>query len=79
MPGLCGFEVCKRIKEDERYQNIPIVLVTGEISKEDHIKGFEAGAEDFIEKPFDPMELLTRVNMLLKMKTPSDNLGSAYA
>jgi DNA-binding response OmpR family regulator len=79
MPGLCGFEVCKRIKENERYQNIPIVLVTGETSKEDHIKGFEAGAEDFIEKPFDPMELLTRVNMLLKMKTPSDNLGSAYA
>lgn len=78
MPGLSGFEVCKRIKEDERYQNIPVVLVTGLTSKEDRIKGLEAGAEGFIEKPFEQTELLTRVNMLLKMKNPHDNLDFTY-
>lgn len=79
MPGLCGFEVCKKIKDDERHKNIPVMLVTGEISKEDHLKGFEAGAADFIEKPFDPMNLLIRVNMLLNMKSPLNNLSSACA
>ena len=78
MPGLCGFEVCKRIKDDERHQNIPVVMVTGLTSKEERIKGIEAGAEDFISKPFDQTELLTRVDMLLKMKNPHDNLDSAY-
>jgi len=74
MPGLSGFEVCKKIKDDERHKNIPVILVTGETSKEDHLKGFEAGAEDFIEKPFEPTDLLTRVNMLLNRKNPLDNL-----
>ena len=78
MPVLNGFEVCKRIKDDERYQNIPVVLVTGLTSKEERIEGIEAGAEDFISKPFDQTELLTRIKMLLKMKDLHDNLDSAY-
>jgi len=78
MPDLSGFEVCKRIKDDERYQTIPIVLVTGLTSMEDRIKGIEAGAEDFISKPFDQTELLTRIKMLIKMKNLHDNLDSAY-
>jgi DNA-binding response OmpR family regulator len=73
MPELSGFEVCRKIKIDERHKNIPVILVTGETSKEDRLKGFEAGAEDFIEKPFSPAELLTRVKMLLDMKPRPDN------
>ncbi len=76
MPGLSGFEVCKRIKDDERYRNIPVVLMTGSKAKEDRIKGIEAGAEDFIRKPFDQTELLTRIRMLLRMKALHDNLAS---
>ncbi len=79
MPDLNGFEVCRRIKDDERYQSIPIIMVTGLTSKEDRIKGIEAGAEDFISKPFDQTELLTRIKMLLKMKNLHDNLDSAYS
>lgn len=78
LPDLNGFEVCKRIKEDERHQQIPVVMVTGLTSREDRIKGLEAGAEEFISKPFDQMELLTRIKMLLKMKQLRDNLDSAY-
>jgi two-component system cell cycle response regulator len=73
MPELSGFEVCRKIKNDERHKNIPVILVTGETSIEDHLKGSQAGAEDFIEKPFDPTDLLTRVNMLLNMKPRPDN------
>ena len=72
MPELSGYEVCRKIKNDERHKNIPVILVTGETSIEDHLKGSQAGAEDFIEKPFSPTDLLARVKMLLNMKPPSD-------
>jgi len=79
MPGMNGYDVCKRVKEDERYRNIPVVMVTALTSKEERIKSIEAGAEDFISKPFDHTELLTRIKMLLKMKDLHDSLDSAYA
>lgn len=68
MPGMDGFELCRRIKGDEHFQNIPVVLITGLTAKEDRVKGIEAGAEDFISKPFDAGEILARVRMLLKAK-----------
>ncbi len=78
MPRLDGFEVCRRIKGDERLRNIPVVMITALSAKEDRIKGIEAGAEDFISKPFDQGEVLARVRMLLKMKTLNDRLSHAY-
>ena len=78
MPKIDGFEVCRRIKADERLRNIPVVLITALSAKEDRIKGIEAGAEDFISKPIDKGEVLARVRMLLKMKTLNDRLNHAY-
>jgi response regulator RpfG family c-di-GMP phosphodiesterase len=78
MPKLDGFEVCRRIKGDERFRNIPVVMVTALSAKEDRIKGIEAGAEDFISKPIDQGEVLARVRMLLKMKSMNDRLNHAY-
>ncbi len=68
MPKVDGFELCRRIKEDEKHRNISVVIITGLSSKEDRIKGIEAGAEDFITKPLDPREILARMKMLLKAK-----------
>lgn len=68
MPGMSGFELCRRIKGEVQFQNIPVVLITGLTGKEDRVKGIEAGAEDFISKPFDAGEVLARVRMLLKAK-----------
>jgi CheY-like chemotaxis protein len=68
MPGMDGYEVCRAIKGVERTRNIPVVMITALISKEDRIKGIEAGAEEFLTKPFDPVEVRARVNMLLKVK-----------
>lgn len=78
MPKINGFEVCRRIKADDRFRNIPVVLITALAEKEDRIKGIEAGAEDFISKPIDKGEVLARVRMLLKMKTLNDRLNHAY-
>ncbi len=67
MPGMNGFRVTKRIREDEKTRLLPVVLITGLTETEDRIKGIEAGCDDFISKPFDQTEVLSRVKMLLKM------------
>lgn len=78
MPEMDGFEVCRRIKSDERYGNIPVIMITGYAARENRIKGIEAGAEDFISKPFDSAEVMARINMLLKVKALNDQLNAAY-
>jgi len=68
MPKMGGFELCRRIKEDERSRDIPVVMITGLTAKADRVKGIEAGAEDFISKPIDAAEVIARVKMLLKAR-----------
>lgn len=78
MPGMDGFEVCRQIKGDKKCRNIPVVMITALTAKADRIKGIEAGAEEFLSKPFDQTEVLARVNMLLKIKGLNDKLNCAY-
>lgn len=79
MPGMDGFEVCTRIKADEDHGNIPVVMITSfAADKENRIRGIEAGAEDYISKPFDAAEVLARIKMLLHVKALNDRLNSAY-
>ncbi|MBI4849179.1 MAG: response regulator [Nitrospirae bacterium] len=78
MPGINGFEVCRQIKDDEKYRTIPVVMITALTATKDRIMGIEAGADDFISKPFDQGEVLTRINMLLKVNKLNDALNSAY-
>lgn len=78
MPDINGFEVCRKIKGDERYRNIPVIMVTALKSKEDRIMGIEAGAEDFLSKPFDKGEVIARTQMLLRVKDLNDRLKLAY-
>ena len=68
MPEMDGYDVCKTIKGSERTRNIPVIMITGLISKEDRIKGIEAGAEEFLTKPFDTAEVRARIKMLLKAR-----------
>ncbi len=78
MPGMDGFEVCRKIKNDEKLSNIPVVMITASNGRDDRIKGIEAGAEDFISKPFHGEEVLARIKMLLKVKELGDKLKNAY-
>lgn len=78
MPGLTGFEVCRRLKENALTQFIPIVLVTALGEREMRVMGIEAGADDFISKPVDPYELRARVRSLLRIKALHDELQQKY-
>ncbi len=74
MPEMDGFEVCRWIKSDDDYNSIPVILVTALSDRESRIRGIDAGAEDFISKPFDVAEVLARIKMLLHVKSLHDQL-----
>jgi len=61
MPGMDGHEVCRMLRNDTRTSHIPIIMLTSRSNTDDKVAGFEAGADDYITKPFDPPELVARV------------------
>jgi two-component system, sensor histidine kinase and response regulator len=74
MPGMNGFEVCKRIRSDKTICDIPIIFLSAESERESILKGFEVGAQDFVIKPFDSRELLARVKTQLDLKSKTEKL-----
>ena len=74
MPGLDGFETCKRLKEDPATRHIPVVMVTALDQREDRVRGLEVGADDFLSKPIDDVTLLARVKSLARYKAVADEL-----
>jgi len=68
LPGLDGFELCTKMKEHERWRNIPFIFLTSEKSVEDKVRGLELGVEDYLTKPIYIKEITTRVTMLLQRK-----------
>jgi putative two-component system response regulator len=79
MPGPDGFEVCRALKSDPATRLVPVVLLTALNDTGDRVKGIEAGADDFISKPFNAHELRARVRSLLRLKRYTDDLDSAEA
>ena len=74
MPGMDGFEVCRRLKDDPLTRHIPVVLVTALDGRADRIAGLEAGADEFLTKPIDDVMLFSRVRSLTRLKTVIDEL-----
>ena len=79
MPRLNGFEACERIKNNPATCLVPVVLVTALSDKQDRIEGIRAGADDFLTRPVDRIELLTRVRSLLALKHRTDELENLTA
>lgn len=74
MPGMDGFEVCERLKSDSSTAHIPVVIVTALDGTEERIRGLEAGADDFLTKPVNDLQLVTRVKSLARLKALTDEL-----
>src|ERR1700677_1367070 len=79
MPGMDGFEVCRRLKEDPATRHIPVVLVTALDGRADRITGLEAGADEFLTKPIDDILLFARVKSLTRLKLVIDELRQREA
>ncbi|MDM8519563.1 response regulator [Anaerolineales bacterium HSG6] len=79
MPGINGFETCRRLKDDPATSEIPVLFMTSLTATEDKIKGFDVGAVDYITKPIQQEELLARLNAHLRIRTLTQNLASSYA
>ena len=76
LPGLNGFDVCKRLKETQ--PDIPIIMLTAKSQESDIITGLDLGADDYITKPFSVLEVLARINALLRRSSPHSTLPEVF-
>lgn len=74
MPVISGFEVCKKIRSNPKFDKMPIIFLTADIDRESILKGFELGAQDYVTKPFDSRELIMRVKTHLSLKNSREKL-----
>lgn len=79
MPDIDGYEVLERLKEDENTADIPVIFLTARVENEDKVKGLEAGAVDYITKPFFIKEVLARIKIQLKLKEYEEELKKKNA
>lgn len=79
MPKMSGFEVCRRIKNDPQTADIPVIMVTALNELGDIERSIDCGTDDFVSKPVNKLELLTRVKTMLKLKHLSDKLQRTLA
>jgi len=79
MPKMSGFEVCRRIKNDPKTADIPVIMVTALNEYGDIERAIESGTDDFLSKPVNKLELVTRVKTMLKLKHLTDKLERTLA
>lgn len=70
LPGKSGVALAKKLRADERTRELPIIMLTARVHEEDKVLGLEAGADDYITKPFSPKELVARVRAVLRRRQP---------
>ena len=79
MPGLSGYDVCRRLRENPKTALLPVVMVTSLDPQQERVRGIEAGADDFLSKPINQPELLARVRSLLRIKSLQDEVAHQAA
>lgn len=78
MPGISGFEVCSRLKQDENYRAIPVIFLTAVDDTDSIVKGFQMGAQDYVPKPVNPDVLLARIETHIELKRRTERLKKAF-
>lgn len=79
MPGIDGLELCRRIRQDAARAHMHVILLTGRDAREDIVAGIDAGADDYLVKPFDPAELRARVHVGIRVLALQDRLAARVA
>jgi PAS domain S-box-containing protein len=75
MPGMDGYEVCRRLKSNEKNRNIPVIFISGLSETTQKVQGFNAGGVDYIAKPFESEEIVARINIHLRLRELTERLG----
>ena len=75
MPGVTGIELTRRLRKDPQTEDLPIIMLTARITEDDKVLGLEAGADDYLIKPFSPRELMARIRAVLRRSSPGDAEG----
>ncbi len=75
MPNMSGLELTRRLRKEPVTAEIPIIMLTAKVSEDDKVAGLNAGADDYIVKPFSPRELIARINAVLRRSDPGDAEG----
>lgn len=70
LPGMSGIQYARRLRSEERTQDLPIIMLTARSEEHDKVAGLEAGADDYLTKPFSPRELLARIKAVLRRRAP---------
>ena len=70
LPNLSGIDICKSLRKDKKFQDLPIIMLTAKGQEEDKVSALNAGADDYITKPFGHSELVARINALLRRRKP---------
>lgn len=73
LPGGSGIQLAKRLKQHEHTKDIPVIMLTARGEEEDKVRGLDAGADDYITKPFSPKELIARIKAVLRRTSPTSN------
>ena len=75
MPGVSGIELTRRLRKEPSTEDIPIIMLTARVTEDDKVTGLDAGADDYLIKPFSPRELVARIRAVLRRSKPEDESG----
>jgi len=75
MPGVSGIELARRLRRDDYTRQVPIIMLTARGEEDDRVRGLDAGADDYLTKPFSPRELIARIRAVLRRAVPSGEEG----
>ncbi|HEY0635595.1 MAG TPA: phosphate regulon transcriptional regulator PhoB [Gammaproteobacteria bacterium] len=79
MPGVSGIELARRLRRDDYTKQVPIIMLTARGEEDDRVRGLDAGADDYLTKPFSPRELLARIRAVLRRSLPAGEEGMLEA